>query len=392
MSRIFISMHYMELGGAERALLGLLETLSGTEHQIDLFIYSHQGELMPFIPEGINLLPEISGYAALEKPMKEILLQGHRKMVLARLWAKLTNWWYNRHLSGEVSSIFDEVGRATSRILPNLHHLGEYDLAISFLTPHYIVRDKVRAKRKIAWIHTDYSTIVVNPKRELPVWASYDKIVSISPDVTKAFLQVFPSLEKKITEMDNPLPEQLIRKQAEEFDAAQEMPGKIRLLSIGRYCTAKNFPGAVAIMAELCKLRDDVMWYIIGYGGGEQEIRDAIDKYEMQDRFILLGKKANPYPYIKACDVYVQPSIFEGKSITVKEAQLLGKPVAITNYPTASSQVNDGVEGVILPLGPPQKTAMALHAMLNNQTLLHKLGRWPHHQQSDINSLLYDFE
>lgn len=364
MNRIFISMHYMELGGAERALLGVLETLSKPEHQVDLFIYSHQGELMPFIPQGVNLLPEIPAYTALEKPMKEILLQGHWKMVLSRLWAKVTNWWHNRHLSGEVATIFDEVGRATSRVLPSMHHLGEYDLAISFLTPHYIVRDKVRAKRKIAWIHTDYSTIVVNPRRELPVWASYDKIVSISPDVTKAFLQVFPSLEKKIIEMENPLPEQLIRKQAEEFDASQEMPGKIRLLSIGRYSTPKNFPGAVAIMAELCKLRDDVTWYIIGYGGGEQEIRNAINKYKMQDKFILLGKKANPYPYIKACDVYVQPSVYEGKSITVKEAQLLGKPVAITNYPTAKSQVQDGKDGIIIPLEEPQKTALALHKLL----------------------------
>lgn len=375
MSRIFISMHYMELGGAERALLGLLEALSGANHQVDLFIYSHQGELMPLIPKGINLLPEIPIYAALEKPMKETLLQGHWEMVLTRLWAKVCNWWHNRHLAGEVAAIFDEVGRATSRILPNLHHLGEYDLAISFLTPHYIVRDKVRAKRKIAWIHTDYSAIVVNPKRELPVWASYDKIVSISPDVTKAFLQVFPSLENKITEIDNPLPEQLIRKQAEEFDAEPEMLGKIRLLSIGRYSTPKNFPGAVAIMAELCKLRDDVTWYIIGYGGGEQEIREAIAMYGMQDRFILLGKRANPYPYIKACDVYVQPSIYEGKSITVKEAQLLGKPVAITNYPTASSQVKNGVDGIILPLGTPKETAASLHSLLNNKQLQYTISQ-----------------
>ncbi len=392
MSRIFISMHYMELGGAERALLGLLEALTETEHQVDLFIHSHQGELMQFIPNGINLLPEISIYASIEKPIKQILLQGHWRMVLARLWAKISHWWHNRHLKGEIDAIFNEVGQATIHTLPSLTHLGEYDVAISFLRPHHIVRDKVRAKRKIAWIHTDYSTVVVNPKRELPVWASYDKIVSISPDVTKAFLQVFPSLEKKITEMDNPLPEQLIRKQAEEFDASQEMPGKVRLLSIGRYCTPKNFPGAVAIMAELCKLRDDVIWYIIGYGGGEQEIRDAIDMYKMQDRFILLGKKANPYPYIKACDVYVQPSIYEGKSITVKEAQLLGKPVTITNYPTACSQINDGEDGVILPLGSPRKTAETLHAMLNNRTLLHKLRSRLHHQQSDINSLLYEFE
>lgn len=372
--KILITMHYMELGGAERALLGLLEDLAQTEHQVDLFIYSHQGELMPYIPTGINLLPEHPAYAAFEKPLKEVLFSKQWKLAVARLYAKVTNCWHNRHLKGENAAIFDEVGRATAKVLPSLNHLGEYDVAISFLTPHYIVRDKVKAKKKIAWIHTDYSTIVVNAQRELPVWASYDKIVSISTDVTKAFLSVFPSLREKIVEIDNPLPVELIRKQAEQFDTAPEMPAIIKLLSIGRYCIPKNFPGAVAIMAELCKLRDDVVWYIIGYGRGEQEVRDAITRYNMQDKFILLGKKSNPYPYVKSCDVYVQPSIYEGKSITVKEAQLLGKPVAITNYPTAHSQIDHGEDGVILPLGDPVETAIALNKLLNDENLLSKIS------------------
>ena len=70
----------------------------------------------------------------------------------------------------------------------------------------------------------------------------------------------------------------------------------------------------------------------------------------MQEHVIILGKKSNPYPYIKACDIYVQPSRYEGKSVTVREAQMLYKPVVVTNYPTASSQIQNGVDGVIVPL------------------------------------------
>ena len=70
----------------------------------------------------------------------------------------------------------------------------------------------------------------------------------------------------------------------------------------------------------------------------------------MEDHVIILGKRSNPYPYIKACDIYVQPSRYEGKSVTVREAQMLCKPVVVTNYPTASSQIKDGVDGVIVPL------------------------------------------
>lgn len=367
--RIFIAMHYMELGGAERALLGLLEALSeNPQFEVDLFVYSHQGELMKYIPQGIRLLPENPVYAAFEKPIAQIIRQGHWGMAAARLRAKVSDWLHNRHLSVHTASILDEVGRATARVLPSLKHLGEYDAAISFLTPHYIVRDKVWAKKKIAWIHTDYSVISINTARELPVWSSYDHIVSISPDVTRMFLQKFPSLAEKIVEQENPLPERLILSQAYEFDASTEMPGNIRLLTIGRFSPPKNLPGAVEIMYELCKLRDDVTWYVIGYGGGEDEIRSAIAHFGMESKFIILGKRDNPYPYIKACDLYVQPSIYEGKALTVSEAQLLGKPVAVTNYPTAHSQVRDGGDGVILPLHDAKQTALALNNILSNSS------------------------
>ena len=91
-------------------------------------------------------------------------------------------------------------------------------------------------------------------------------------------------------------------------------------------------------------------WYIIGFGNDEELIRQRIIETGMQEHVILLGKRTNPYPYIKACDVYVQPSRYEGKSVTVREAQMLCKPVVVTSYPTASSQIQDGVDGIIVPL------------------------------------------
>ena len=70
----------------------------------------------------------------------------------------------------------------------------------------------------------------------------------------------------------------------------------------------------------------------------------------MEGQVIILGKKENPYPYIKACDVYVQPSRYEGNAVTVREAQMLCKPVVVTNYATASCQIQDGVDGIIVPM------------------------------------------
>lgn len=346
-------MHYLELGGAEMALIGLLHALDPTKVNVDLFIYSHRGPLLRYIPEWVNLLPEIGAYSVIEEPMTLALRRGFIGVVADRLLAKwkFKQFRKNNPVHGDDGAILQYVGDYVTPHLQKINPEVEYDLCISFLTPHNIGRDKVRAKKRLAWIHTDYSTVDIDTERELPVWGAYDKIASISDEVTGSFLKRFPSLKSKIDRIENILPAGYVRTRSEEFDAAKEMDGDINLLSIGRYCTAKNYdnvPDIARRMVDAGLL--GLKWYIIGYGGSERLIRDKITESSMEDHVILLGKKANPYPYIKACDIYVQPSRYEGKSVTVREAQILHKPVIVTNYPTAKSQINDGVDGVIVRL------------------------------------------
>lgn len=353
--RIFISMHYMEIGGAESALMGLLKSFDYTNYDVDLFLYSHRGEMMQFIPKEVNLLPQIKEYAHIECPMKQALIDGCWGVLYGRLKAKLLTKRYMRKKGiSESTAGLQFTADSVSPYLPTLFQFGEYDLAISFLTPHNFVIEKVNAKKKICWIHTDYSSIDINAEQEFPVWNAYDKIVSISPDVTVAFLRVFPYLENKIIEMENIIPSELVRERANEFDVSAEMPrndNTINLLSVGRFCEAKNYDNVPDICSRiLSSVSTPVKWYIIGYGSDEQLIRDKIRAAGMENNVILLGKKSNPYPYMKACDIYVQPSRYEGKSVTVREAQILCKPVVVTNYPTASSQINDGLDGVIVPM------------------------------------------
>lgn len=118
----------------------------------------------------------------------------------------------------------------------------------------------------------------------------------------------------------------------------------------------------------------DFRWYIIGYGD-EAPIREALRRYPMGHRMIILGKKTNPYPYIKACDIYAQPSVYEGKSVVVREAQILCRPVVITAYPTSSSQVKDGVDGVIVPL-EETATARGIVDFARNEALQAKIKEY----------------
>ena len=352
--RIFISMHYMELGGAESALIGLLQALDYSVFDVDLFIHSQQGEMMMFIPEEVNLLPEIKEYSLIEKPLSLVLKQGYYRLLFARIKAKWKYWRYLRRKDIDQSvAVFQYVADSVTPLLPSLFHLGEYDLAISFLNPHNIVRDKVLAKKKACWIHTDYSRIDINEEQELPVWASYDHIVSISTDVTKTFLQVFPSLKERIIEIENILSVDFVRKRADEFDVSKEMSkeqGIINILSVGRFSEAKNYDNVPDICRRIRENGVNVRWYLIGYGGDEDKIRSKISEAGMENYVIILGKRSNPYPYMKTCDIYAQPSRYEGKSVTVREAQILFKPVVVTNYATAKSQIKNGIDGIIVPI------------------------------------------
>ena len=355
--RILILMHYMELGGAESALLGLLQSIDSTKVDVDLFVYSHRGELMPFIPqERIHLLPEMEAYSLTEKPMAEVVKKGFWRLAVARMMGRWqTSVFCRKHADvdkpDEWGTFFQQ--RATWRVLPKIQPDVEYDLAISFLTPHYFVLKNVKAKKKAGWIHTDYTRILIDVDAELKMWEQLDYIASISNEVGKRFCEVFPSLGGKLVQFENILNTQFIRKRAEEQDISLcDLPSAISLLTIGRFSPPKKMEEIPLLCRKMRDMGVNVRWYIIGYGSSDIErvVRYNAEKEHVTEFVTILGKKNNPYPYIKACDIYVQPSRYEGKSITVREAQILCKPVIITNYPTAQSQVIDGVDGVIVPM------------------------------------------
>ena len=341
---VLIAIHYMELGGAEMSLLGLLESLDYSETEVDLFVYNHRGELMRWIPEQVNLLPEIPQYKQIERPIKDVVKEGFFRIAMARIKAKFLYGRYARKTHPiDGNAVFSYVSRELSPVLPDINPGKEYDIAVSYLAPHNYVLDHVRAKKKIAWIHTDYSNVDVDTSLELPIWAGYDSIVSISPDVTRNFLDVFPSLEGIIVERPNMVPREYVRMRSEESspeEVEKEMPKyshRVNLLSVGRFCQAKNYDNVPDICRRLRSKGLDIYWYLIGFGSDEALIRCRIAEAGMEEYVRILGKKENPYPYIKACDFYVQPSRYEGSPMTVLEALALGKQVIMTDFPTAKS-------------------------------------------------------
>ncbi len=370
--RIFINMTYMELGGAERALLGLLNAIDTDRVDVDLFINQHTGEFMKLIPEKINLLPEDEVYSLIRKPISQLIKKGKIRLALLRIWARHE---YSRDTSKrQIEGCFNHY--AMNRIikyLPSLYHLGEYDLALSFIDPSHIIHEKVLAKKRIEWLHTDFSVFNMDEKCMANTWGRDDYIAAVSQDMAERFKSKYPQYASKVIVIENILSPETIRQEAERGDAVEmnNSVNRLKILSIGRICPEKNFDciPEVSFLLKQSGLCFD--WYIVGPGNASIIIQRATE-LGVDNNIHFVGKKDNPYPYIKACDLYVQPSRREGKSVTVREAQTLGKPVIITCYPTSGSQVMNGVDGVICDMDS-NSVAQAIIDLLHNEEKMREL-------------------
>ena len=341
-------MHYMEFGGAERALLGLLNAIDTERVEVDLLLNQHTGAFLPLIPKKIHLLPEIPAYSAIERPMKAILKEGHWGVLLGRLLGKLRAkcylWSHGKTHDGSYTQYaFDGV----IGFLPSLGYLGHYDAAISFIDPPHIVQDKVDADVKMEWVHTDFETLDLNKPLTRRRWERNDYIIAISEAIGKQFLKAYPGLDSKVRVIENIISPQVVRQEAEAFYPAEyKQDGRLIICSVGRISTVKNFGCIPAVARRLKEQGLNFDWYIIGPGDASAIMKSA-SELAVTDQVHCLGARSNPYPYLKHCDLYVQPSLREGKSITVREAQILGRPVVITHFATAESHIQQGVDGVI---------------------------------------------
>lgn len=385
----------MELGGIERSLAALLSAFDYERYEADLLLYARRGELLADIDARCRVLPEIPALAALTKPVKELVKTGQTAEAAARLLAKAAvACRYSRAVRHSDAAVFAALQAnwvKSMRLIARLE--GTYDTAVSFMWPHNFVAEKVDAAKKIAWVHTDYSAAAMDFNRDEKVWEQYDRIAAVSAQCAESFAKVYPRLAGKVTVIENLLDTGRIRAQA-LAGPAPEMEGEgVKILSVGRLC----YPKAFEVAAQTCKLlltkRPDVRWFIIGFGPDENLLRQTVAELGLEGRFILLGKKANPYPYMAACDIYAQPSRYEGKAVTVREAQILGKPVLITDFPTSAGQLKDGFDGIICPFGAGN-VAEALDALLGNAALRQELAG--HCAQSDYSNrehlqTLYDF-
>lgn len=346
--RVFISINGLSCGGAEKSLISFLNEIpegyiSDNELELDLLVLNKKDYFFTNVPTWVNWLDTDTYIDGVFESTKEIL-QNTKKLTV--LIEKLLPKMKMKLKSQQNASIVQHVWNCWKDSIPMLDKV--YDLAISYVDgfSNYYVIDKVKASKKILWVHNEYEKLNYNIEYDRAYFSKADAIVTISNRCVDCLKNVFPELKEKIWMIPNISSQAIIWNMSDE-KILENIETENLFVSIGRLSEQKGFDLAIDA-AELLSERIDFTWFIIGEGDLRGELEERIKSKHLQNRVFLIGNKSNPYPYIRKATVFVQPSRFEGKSIALDEAKILEKPIVVTNYTTAKDSIKDGENGYIV--------------------------------------------
>lgn len=373
--KVLFVINTMGRAGAEKALVELIRVLDPEKYHIYLYVLIPRGEMFRELPSGVTILnPRVDDRSVLSLGGK--LFVG-RKLLGAAFHsgslAKAAGTWLfpgrGEKIRGE--KILRRLVADGTAPLP-----GTFDLAAAYLEgpATWYVAEKVRAKRKVAFVHIDYGQAGYSRELDRGCYEKFHKIFAVSKDVRNRFLEFYPEYEEKISIFLNIINQDLIRRRAMEPGGLPAEDTGFKILTVGRLYYQKGYDIGIRTAALLASRGYKFHWYALGEGEEHKSLQSLIRQLKLEKVFVLLGAVQNPYPYFKQADLYVCTSRFEGKSIVIEEAQTLGKPIVASNCTGIEEQIRDGVDGIIVP-GEPENLAREIARLMEDRELRLRLGR-----------------
>ncbi len=366
----------LRMGGAEKSLVSLLKALDPTRVNVDLFLFEADGVLQSEVPDWVNIMeadPVTRGVMLeLRYYLKDMLKRGHIKAAIDRLSLTVRSKFKKSYFGWEI----------VEKHIPKL--TKPYDVAIGFLegVPDYFVLDKVDAVKKIGWIHSDLSKRNLHEK-EKEYYKKLDHLVTISEVCKNGFISLIPEVADRMIVLENiVLAEDVLKKAQEEPEEQWTQTDVFHLVSVGRLYHHKGMDVGARAAKILADRKIPICWHVYGEGVMKDEIQQYVEENELQDIFVLEGLRSNPYPYMRKADIIVQPSRLEGKSLVLDEAKILGKAIAVTNYPSVTDQIIHGKTGIITGMEPGQ-IADGIEMILKDTALRKELEK---NSQNEENS------
>lgn len=338
---ILIVMSSLSAGGAEKSLIDFLYEVDFEKYQIDLLLLKKRGLFLNQLPEAVNLLETPQRISELYIDHIMLGKSGIVKIV-GTFFAMLLKKGFDYQKAFRWKYFYRDYIETIEK---------EYDIAIGWINGEssYLVCDKVNAKKRILMVHSDYKSANFPREYDYEYFRQADYVGSISEKCVDILKEVFPEFSYKFWLLRNITSEKVVRRKGKEFYPCEYNGYELNILSIGRLSYEKGFDLAVEAAKFLLKFNVDFKWFVIGEGDERKKLHSLIQKNKLDKNFFLLGLRENPYPYIANCDVFVQPSRYEGKSVVLDEAKILYRPIIVTEYPTVHDQINEN-EGIIVAM------------------------------------------
>lgn len=357
MKKILFGLQTMVMGGVEKELISILRHLDTKEWEITLaLMYIIDQTIIDMVPDYVKI---INLNIDKEYYCSNTITACRFRLKQGKIGEALTL------ISKKILRIGQTGSNVNIKEIPSID--GHFDTAVCFhmhspLMVRYIA-ERISASKKIAWIHNDFRISGYRPDRIVGYLSLYDNIIGVSSKITEEFNTLCPGLASKAKVVYNSLDKDEIKSLSTEGLAPEflkETEGRVFLLTVGRMEEQKAYDIAV-LAASVLKARGmDFRWAFIGDGTKMSEIRKMVVDSGLQDEILMLGRKDNPYPFMRLCDIYVQPSRHEGYCLTVTEAKLLERPIVSTDFAGAREQINDGQNGIIVEHNNPEALANAI--------------------------------
>jgi glycosyltransferase involved in cell wall biosynthesis len=348
--KLLFAIDSLHCAGAEKSLVSLLSMLDYSKYSVDLQLFGYGGLLEELVPKEVNLLRPFryTNFSSLD--IKKSIIYAVKKLKFKMLSSRIkysTRIRKKKYSNPQKARIY---WQSVSEVIEN--NPKKYDIAISYAqgVPTFYVAEKVNAKEKFAWVNVSYRLDENEKSFQKKYYDQYKKIIAVSESTKEIFIETFPYYTDKINviyDINNP---HFISSLAETGNIDEDFFDGIKILTIGRLAHQKGYDVAL----DACKrLRDKgyrFRWYILGKGPLQKEIENYIMEHDLSDHFILLGVKANPYPYIKKSDIYVQTSRYEGFGLAIAEARMLNVPIVTTRFDAVYNQMIHKKNGLVVDM------------------------------------------
>ena len=359
MKKVLFVINTLGGAGAEKALLELLKRFTPEQYEVDLYVLLEQGELISQVPEYVNILNR--NYTA------ESVLSAEGKKELNRKVFKrlLTHGALLKNVPYLIKNVAVMLGKKKICIDKLLWRVmsdsgmkinKNYDMAVAYLEggSTYFVQDHVKAEKKFTFLHVDYKYAGYSRELDRNCYLDFDRIFTVSREVKTVFENVYPECRNRTFVFHNLIDKDEICRKAELPGGFNDTYTGKRILTVGRLTSQKAYEIAIDAMKILKEQGVKARWYVLGEGELRNKLQQKIDSLGLKEDFLLLGAIENPYPYYKQCDLYVHATRFEGKSIAIQEAQVLGCTILVSDCSGNREQVENGTDGVLCQLSPEE--------------------------------------